>query len=184
MPNNTYKAVRIKGKGDSYDWYYSVWCNNEHELYNLQVSSHLSHLVFFFSSFLFGLSLCKLTGWETKDDPHQMHNLYPGSNKNAVDTKDMSHDESALASVIHRLDSLTMVMKSCKGETCTKPWKVLHPEGDVDSLDDALNPRFDRFYRQQIRVSYSQCEPGYIIAAEGPQVGYEYREGLSWSHWT
>jgi arylsulfatase A-like enzyme len=34
--NNTYKALRILGKG--YNLYYSVWCNNEHELYDLDVS--------------------------------------------------------------------------------------------------------------------------------------------------
>jgi N-acetylglucosamine-6-sulfatase len=33
--NNTYKAVRVIGQG--YNLYYSVWCNNEHELYNLEV---------------------------------------------------------------------------------------------------------------------------------------------------
>lgn len=33
--NNTYKAVRIIGKG--YDLYYSVWCNNDHELYDVKV---------------------------------------------------------------------------------------------------------------------------------------------------
>ncbi|KAF2119488.1 alkaline-phosphatase-like protein [Lophiotrema nucula] len=31
--NNTYKGLRILG--DSYNFYYSVWCNNEHELYDL-----------------------------------------------------------------------------------------------------------------------------------------------------
>jgi arylsulfatase A-like enzyme len=31
--NNTYKALRIVGK--HYNLYYSVWCNNVHELYNL-----------------------------------------------------------------------------------------------------------------------------------------------------
>jgi len=31
--NNTYKALRIIGK--DYNLYYSVWCNDEHELYNL-----------------------------------------------------------------------------------------------------------------------------------------------------
>lgn len=36
MPNNTYKAIRIKG--ESYDLYYAVWCNNEHELYDIKVS--------------------------------------------------------------------------------------------------------------------------------------------------
>ncbi|KAK4452162.1 alkaline-phosphatase-like protein [Podospora aff. communis PSN243] len=33
--NNTYKALRIVG--DGYNFYYSVWCNNEHELYDLKV---------------------------------------------------------------------------------------------------------------------------------------------------
>lgn len=33
--NNTYKAVRIIG--EDYDLYYSVWCNNEHELYDTKV---------------------------------------------------------------------------------------------------------------------------------------------------
>lgn len=36
VPNNTYKSVRLLGEG--YNLYYSVWCNNEHELYDLSVS--------------------------------------------------------------------------------------------------------------------------------------------------
>lgn len=35
-PNNTYKALRIVGS--EYNLYYSVWCTNEHELYDLNVS--------------------------------------------------------------------------------------------------------------------------------------------------
>lgn len=34
--NNTYKSVRIIG--EAYDLYYSVWCTNEHELYDVKVS--------------------------------------------------------------------------------------------------------------------------------------------------
>lgn len=34
--NNTYKAVRLIGVG--YNLYYSVWCTNERELYDLVVS--------------------------------------------------------------------------------------------------------------------------------------------------
>lgn len=34
--NNTYKSLRILGAG--YNLYYAVWCNNEHELYDLEVS--------------------------------------------------------------------------------------------------------------------------------------------------
>ena len=33
--NNTYKAVRVIG--EDYNLYYSVWCNNEHEFYDLTV---------------------------------------------------------------------------------------------------------------------------------------------------
>jgi N-acetylglucosamine-6-sulfatase len=36
-PNNTYKALRIVGT--KYSLYYSVWCTNEHELYDLIVST-------------------------------------------------------------------------------------------------------------------------------------------------
>lgn len=37
--NNTYKALRLIG--ESYNLYYSVWCNNEHELYDLHVGRSL-----------------------------------------------------------------------------------------------------------------------------------------------
>lgn len=35
--NNTYKSVRLIG--DGYNLYYSVWCTNEHELYDMTVSN-------------------------------------------------------------------------------------------------------------------------------------------------
>lgn len=62
-----------------------------------------------------------------------------------------------------------MVLKSCKGDSCRKPWRVLHPDGGVNSLLDALSATFDEFYHQQPKVSFSSCELGYIKAAEGPQ---------------
>lgn len=34
--NNTYKALRVIGNG--YNFYYSVWCSGEHQLYDLIVS--------------------------------------------------------------------------------------------------------------------------------------------------
>jgi len=33
--NNTYKGLRIVH--EDYDLYYSAWCNNEHELYDVRV---------------------------------------------------------------------------------------------------------------------------------------------------
>jgi hypothetical protein len=88
---------------------------------------------------------------------------------------------------VARLDTLLFVLKSCKGPSCSQPWKSLHPQGDVTSLQDALVPRFDVFYESQARVKYSHCELGYIIDAEGPQFeddGLVYWEGTSWSDWT
>ena len=91
---------------------------------------------------------------------------------------------TAAQQVLNRLDALMLVLKSCKGETCIEPWKILHPEGDVTSLKDALKDKFNAFYQEQVKVRFDRCEAGYLVDAEGPQVGYEYREGLEWHHWT
>lgn len=89
--------------------------------------------------------------------------------------------------VVARLDSLLFVLKSCKGERCVKPWKALHSDGNVSTLKDALNQRFDLFYEQeQKRVKFTRCEQGYILDAEGPQFdaeGLVYRDGARWSEW-
>ncbi|KAH7247880.1 alkaline-phosphatase-like protein [Fusarium solani] len=149
MPNNTYKGVRIAH--EDYDLYYSAWCSNEHELYDL------------------------------KADPGQLHNLFP---EGGDVTAGVSLLGKSTRQVIDRLDALMLVLKSCKGESCIEPWKVLHPDGDVASLKDALEDKFDGFYEQQVKVSFDRCEDGYLIDAEGPQVGYQYRDGLEWHHWT
>lgn len=39
--NNTYKAIRILGP--RYNMYYSIWCNNEHELYDMDVDPAQMH---------------------------------------------------------------------------------------------------------------------------------------------
>lgn len=114
-------------------------------------------------------------------DPGQLHNLFPeGSDV----TAGVSLLGKSTRQVIDRLDALMLVLKSCKGESCIEPWKILHPDGDVVSLKDALEDKFDEFYEQQVKVSFDRCENGYLIDAEGPQVGYQYRDGLEWHHWT
>ncbi|KAF4980233.1 hypothetical protein FZEAL_3712 [Fusarium zealandicum] len=150
MPNNTYKGVRIVH--EDYDLYYSAWCSNEHELYDL------------------------------KTDPGQVKNLFPIGGPGV--NKDETLLGTSIAQVVSRLDALMLVLKSCKGKSCTEPWKVLHPDGDVASLQDALREEFDSFYKQQVKVRFDRCEDGYLIEAEGPQAGYQYRDGLEWHHWT
>ncbi|KXJ91234.1 alkaline-phosphatase-like protein [Microdochium bolleyi] len=163
MPDNTYKALRVLG--DDYDMLYSVWCNNEHELYDI------------------------------KYDAGQVRNLYPknppfrGKPGDAIDP-DIGYpvNDSKRRQVINRLDALMMVLKSCRGSSCTHPWSVLHPDDEgVRTLSDALDARFDTFYEQQAKVSFSRCDLGYLIDAEGPQEVQQWREGgeyTVWPDWT
>ncbi|KAK3320357.1 alkaline-phosphatase-like protein [Cercophora scortea] len=148
--NNTYKAVRIVSK--TYNFYYSVYCNGDHELYDLTT------------------------------DPYQQRNLLHVDEVAPATLLGVSFEK-----VVSRLDSLLFVLKSCKAQTCRRPWAALHPAGNVQNLHDALSPRFDEFYRrEQKRVSYSRCEFGYILDAEGPQFetdGLVYRSNADWSHW-
>lgn len=69
-----------------------------------------------------------------------------------------------------RLDGLLFLMKSCKGETCRNPWGTLMPGAGVSSLIDSLGEKHNNFFEETLpRVGFTSCEPGYIIAAEGPQ---------------
>ncbi|KAK4038052.1 alkaline-phosphatase-like protein [Parachaetomium inaequale] len=148
--NNTYKAVRVIG--GEYNFYYAVWCTNEHELYDL------------------------------KTDPYQLNNLLHASAKRPATLLGVPFEK-----VIARLDALLFVLKSCKGQTCVRPWHALHPAGNVQNLHNALSSRFDVFYeQQQKKVNYNRCEMGYLPDAEGPQFetdGLVYRQGVRWSEW-
>lgn len=75
-----------------------------------------------------------------------------------------------------------MVLKSCKGDTCIDPWRVLHPRGDVSNILDAVKSEFDDFYLQQPKVSFSECRVGYFPEVEGPMQANSFEEGGSrWS---
>lgn len=121
-------------------------------------------------------------------DPYQLHNVHPSTA--STDTEARRKYSRLLlglplSKVIARLDALLLVLKSCKGSSCVNPWHVLHPEGNVTSLKDALDPAFDYFYEiAQVKVAFSRCEAGQILDAEGPQKGLVYRDGLRWSDWT
>lgn len=108
-----------------------------------------------------------------------MKNLY-----SAVNTTNEQYLGRPLHAVQDRLDALVLVLQSCQGPTCIKPWSVIHPDGSVQNLKDALSPKYDRFYEAQPKVSFEACLAGYIISNEGPQVGLQYRNGLSWEAWT
>jgi hypothetical protein len=70
-----------------------------------------------------------------------------------------------------------MVTKSCKGYTCVHPWLVIHPAGNVQTLEEALNTRFDNFYSSvSAAVRFEKCELGYILESEGPQEAVVFHE--------
>lgn len=75
-----------------------------------------------------------------------------------------------------RLDALLMVLKSCKGESCRKPWNTLHPDRNVVSLREALDVKYDAFYQRQPKVGFSSCVMGHIVEEEGPQDVNAWRE--------
>ncbi|KAF4629061.1 hypothetical protein G7Y89_g9088 [Cudoniella acicularis] len=106
------------------------------------------------------------------NDPDQLHNLAASSPlPQSFSTKILGR---SISEIITRLDALLLVLKSCKGVTCTHPWKVLHPRGDIVGLKAALSTKLDVFYEAQPKVSFSKCELGYIVESEGPQIGFAF----------
>jgi N-acetylglucosamine-6-sulfatase len=150
--NSTYKSVRVLGEG--YNLYYSVWCTNEHELYDMTA------------------------------DPWQVDNLLPDvTDLRMPSTSPPNKREKHLVNgypvkkLADRLDALLMVLKSCKGKSCRHPWHTLHRQGNVHSLTDAMNPKYDEFYRTQVKIEFSACKQGYLIEFEGPQIPRPYGKG-------
>ncbi|KAH8883341.1 arylsulfatase precursor [Thozetella sp. PMI_491] len=63
--NNTYKTVRIVGK--EYNLMYTVWCTNEHELYDMTVDPYQMNNLYD--------SLATIAGWEIKKLTHRIDAL-------------------------------------------------------------------------------------------------------------
>ena len=138
--NNTYKTVRVVS--EAYDLSYTVWCTNDHELYDI------------------------------KNDQYQVQNLLsPSSNfKKSVNGWSVSR-------LTTRLDALLLTLKRCKGTVCTRPWAKLHREGHVQSLEDAMHSRYDRFYaKEQMKVTFSECAKGQVLSVEGALEPVEWKE--------
>ncbi|KAI7640680.1 hypothetical protein KC319_g13865 [Hortaea werneckii] len=180
-PNHTYKALRLVG--EYYNLLYTVWCSNEHELYDLNRDPwEMENLYTQDDNRV-------LSFMETNKGPREMNSAssedhesisqddfrptFTEANENVDYTRHVnsSHENITVSipRLISRLDTLLIVLKTCKGRHCTHPWEVLHPGGDVQDLHDALNSDFDKFYEvQQQRVYFEKCEKGYIAESEGP----------------
>lgn len=133
-----YKALRVQGQG--YNLMYSVWCQDAaHELYDMS--------------------------W----DRYQMTNLHPlapaeEGQANAFHKGMQDLLGRPVEQVIHRLDALVLVEKTCVGIECREPWRQLQPNETVNNLLDALDERFDAFYNHSYniaKVGWQQCYTGY-----------------------
>ncbi|PLN85287.1 Arylsulphatase [Aspergillus taichungensis] len=99
--------------------------------------------------------------YDLKADPQQTQNLGAKPDQHKFLSR-------PLEQAMHRLNTLTMVLKSCNGDSCRHPWQQLHPGGQVKSLSAALDARFDKFYAAQPKVTFADCALGYIWEKEGP----------------
>ena len=185
--NNTYKTVRVVG--EEYDLSYTVWCTNDHELYDMKVSLHLLCLLSLSLPHRLG-EMGTNEGWQT--DPYQLTNLLSTPNTPNTSTTTTTTSSSSFPSSITsypilpltaRLDALLLTLKRCKGRVCTRPWEKLHPEGNVRNLKDAMDGRYDVFYlEKQKKVTFEECAKGQILSVEGPLEPVSWRE--EWDGWS
>ena len=155
-----YKALRVQG--DGYNIMYSVWCQDAaHELYDMS--------------------------W----DAYQMTNLHPlapaeEGEQNAYDRGMRTLLGRPIEQVIHRLDALVLVEKTCAGIQCREPWAQLQPNASVHNLLDALDERHDAFYNHSYavaRVGWLQCYKGYNARHSATLYDVE-NEAPNWSNGT
>ncbi|KXJ88871.1 alkaline-phosphatase-like protein [Microdochium bolleyi] len=166
---------RAAAEGKAFDGQHSVYENNTYK--GLRIVSEEWNL--YYSVWCNG----EHELYDSQTDPGQMRNLLEDSQHGSAKINGHAVDKIAA-----RLDALLLVLKSCKGEACVRPWLSLHPQGNVNSLSGALSPRFDGFYEEeQVKVRYDRCELGYILESEGPQFetdGVAYWYDVHWSEWT
>lgn len=142
---NSFKSLRLIGNG--YDIMYAVQCqNNSHELYDMV------------------------------EDAVQMRNLHPTAPAEEGESNPYHSGYNQLAGydiqqLLPRIDALLLVLKSCKGDACSNPWKQLHSDGTVRNLRDAMNQTYDDNYHNLPKVEFRVCfKNGTVdLWAEGPQ---------------
>ena len=109
--------------------------------------------------------------YDMSKDPGQMKNLHPKAPQPVNQANFLGRP---IQQVIHRIDALLLVLKSCDGDSCRQPWKQLHPGGQANTLIEALDTQFDSKYadlNNNYPVKYKQCfKTGKLdLQAEGIQ---------------
>ncbi|OJD35646.1 arylsulfatase [Diplodia corticola] len=150
--NNTYKGLRLVG--DDYSIYYSVWCTNEAEFYDV------------------------------KTDPGQIHNLASDPTAQSgyrLAGRSLAQVIARLDALMMVLKSCKGV--ACTQPwaelhpAATSSSASRHVVAPVRTLTDALASEYDDFYAAQPKVAFTSCEMGYLVGAEGPQQFNKYADG-------
>lgn len=143
--NNTYKGLRLIGEGANL--YYSVWCTNERELYDVGA------------------------------DPGQVRNLFDHKRHGLLASRFSVAGRGLEAVVARLDALMMVLKScrgdSCRDPWAV----IHPGESGVRSLADALSADFDAFYQSQPKVRFDRCELGYIRESEGPQNVQSYRAG-------
>ena len=84
-------------------------------------------------------------------DPYQMSNLHPNApTEDGQQTPFEAGHKTILGrptiQLIHRLDAVVLVQKTCKQNSCRIPWTQLHRNGSVKNLLNALDEKYDSYY--------------------------------------
>jgi N-acetylglucosamine-6-sulfatase len=152
--NNTFRSIRLIGS--DFSFYYSVWCNGDHELYDMTVSVAAPRCA---SDLQFSGANQSL-----QNDPGQIHNLYEEDDAASA----FKFKGRGFQQVASRLDTLLMVMKSCTGDECRHPYASIFPSGEATTLGQSMAEQFDSFFSNQPNVKWDECTLGYIKELEGP----------------
>lgn len=96
--------------------------------------------------------------YDTRLDPYELHNL--------VNTTDLHYQR-----LMHRLNALLLVSKSCVQDICRDPWLVLQPSNAtsrVSTLQQAMDKAYDSYYASFPAVAFKECLDFQLVENETP----------------
>lgn len=99
--------------------------------------------------------------YDTLADPYELNPITANSSTEA-------------ARLTSRLNGLMLLLKTCIGDSCRAPWSVLHGDGTVKSLTDALDTKYDLYYASLPSVHFDACASQYNLENEAPYFSSNY----------
>lgn len=89
-----------------------------------------------------------------------MNNLIADLN-NDVSTAYYKSSSSQSHRVASRMDALLLYLKTCKGVGCRTSWDHLFPYGEVTSMAQAVDTKYDNYFDRLPKVQLQGCDNGY-----------------------